>query len=294
MQQMFSPLYFPLLVLSAPKPDPDYLTIHLHSNKSTEGEVALDIHPSQIEGPSMSPRSLSPKSAPGAIGEQIRRHEDECFTVNENGLVVIQDMLLRPDQLPPRLRMKFEDCARRGKNKHLGGEDQCFTVNERGYVLIGDMWLHPDQLPSGLREKFEECEKRGKNKVKGEDQCFTVDENGLIQIGDMWLRPEQLPAGLRMKLEDCSRRGKNKLVNRGGEDQCFTVDENGFVQIGDMWLSPDQLPPGLRRKFEDCARRGKNKVKGGETPPPSPKKNFWPDYVWRKGGHRAGDKQMTV
>ena len=162
--------------------------------------------------------------------------------MNENGLVVIQDMLLRPDQLPPRLRMKFEDCERRGKNKLVGREDECFTVNEHGYVLIGDMWLHPDQLPSGLREKFEDCEKRGKNKVKGEDQCFTVDENGLIQIGDMWLRPEQLPAGLRMK-------------------------------------------------FEDCARRGKNEVKGDTPSTPPPKKNFWPDYVWRKGGHRAGGKQ---
>ena len=45
MQQMafliFSLLYFPFSVLSLPKPDPDNLFIHLHSNKSTGGEVRV-------------------------------------------------------------------------------------------------------------------------------------------------------------------------------------------------------------------------------------------------------------
>ena len=95
---IFSLLYFPFSVLSVPKPDPDNLFIHLHSNKSTAGEVrigrissldhsvlqlpytfclwqfssmaifyspfchqvGLDIHPAQLEG-----QSISPKSAAG-------------------------------------------------------------------------------------------------------------------------------------------------------------------------------------------------------------------------------------
>ena len=80
LQQIFSLLHFPILVLSSPDSDPDYLTIHLHSNKSTGGEVIkflricvffwwivescgkqvdLDIHPSQLEGPSISPKSAA-------------------------------------------------------------------------------------------------------------------------------------------------------------------------------------------------------------------------------------------
>ena len=42
--------------------------------------------------------------------------------MDENGFVQIGDLWLRPDQLPPGLRRKFEDCARRGKNKVKGGE----------------------------------------------------------------------------------------------------------------------------------------------------------------------------
>merc|ERR1712192_180148 len=54
---VFSLLYFPLSVLSVPKPDQDNLVIHLHSNRSTPGEVDLDIHPAQLEGASKSPKS---------------------------------------------------------------------------------------------------------------------------------------------------------------------------------------------------------------------------------------------
>ena len=53
-----------------------------------------------------------------------------------------------------------------------------------------------------------------------------------------------------------------------------------MVKIDDMLLGPEQLPDGLRQKFEDCERRGKNKGGG--------RNNFWPDYVWRKGGHKGG------
>jgi len=51
--------YFPASVVSNPKPDPDYLFVHLHSNKSTAGEVALDIHPAQLGGASKSPKSAA-------------------------------------------------------------------------------------------------------------------------------------------------------------------------------------------------------------------------------------------
>ena len=100
----------------------------------------------------------------------------------------------------------------------------------------------------------------------------------MVKIDDMLLGPEQLPDGLRQKFEECERRGLNKHV--GGQDQCFTVDERGMVVIGDMRFHPEQLPDGLRQKFEDCERRGKNKGGG--------RNNFWPDYVWRKGGHKGG------
>ena len=68
-------LYFPLSVVSVPKPDPDYLFVHLHSNRSTGGEVSylfghlaelvssfchqvdLDIHPAQLEVASKLPKS---------------------------------------------------------------------------------------------------------------------------------------------------------------------------------------------------------------------------------------------
>ena len=112
-----------------------------------------------------------------------------------------------------------------------------------------------------------------------------MDKNGFVSIQDMWLHPDQMPAGLRQKFEDCERRGLNTHV--GGQDQCFTVKKSGnglAVKIQDMWLVPQQQPPDLRKKVEDCERRGlnkhvgENKVKGGE------RNNFWPDYVWRKGG----------
>jgi len=51
--------YFPASVLSNPKPDPDYLFVHLHSNRSTAEEVALDIHPAQLGGASKSPKSAA-------------------------------------------------------------------------------------------------------------------------------------------------------------------------------------------------------------------------------------------
>ena len=90
---------------------------------------------------------------------------DQCFTVDEYGMVQIDDMWLLPEQLPPGLRKQFDD-TRRGKNKilNMGGGDQCFTVDEQGYVIIGDMWLLPDQLPYGLRMNFDDCARRGLNK----------------------------------------------------------------------------------------------------------------------------------
>ena len=64
-------LFYPLSVLSVPKADTDYLFVHLHSNRSTGGEVtlfffllvdfshqvSLDIHPPELEGASKSPKT---------------------------------------------------------------------------------------------------------------------------------------------------------------------------------------------------------------------------------------------
>ena len=151
-------------------------------------------------------------------------------------------------------------------------------MDEKSQVSIGDVWINPEQLPPGRRQKFYDSERRGENKqVVGQDQCFTVDKNGNVIIeGDMLFKPDQLPGDLKQKFEDCERRGKNTYL--GGQDQCFTVDERGNIIMGDMRLKPDQLPGDLKQKFEDCKRRGKNKIEWFKA------NNFWPDYVWRKGG----------
>jgi len=223
----------------------------------------------------------------------------ECFTVNEKGQVLIGDAWgskwTHPHLLTHEQSGEFEDCERKGKNKHvdgegnlLGGNDQCFTVKKEGKfiaVKIGDMWLTPEQLPDEVRKKFEDCERKGKNKVVGEeDQCFTVEIEGnaiYILIEDMWLTPEQLTAydsELRKKFDDCERKGKNKVV--GGEDQCFTVIKEGnviYIIIDDMWLTPEQLPVYQRKKFEDCIVL-----------------DWSPDYVWRRRSRKRGDQCFTV
>ena len=172
-------------------------------------------------------------------------------------MIKIDDMLLGPEQLPDGLRQKFEDCERRGKNKHVGGQDQCFTVRKNGLVIIGDMRIHPKHLPAELKKKFKDCERKGLNKHEGgsgQDQCFTVNEKGMVILGDMRLRlhPKQLPPRLKKKFKDCERKGKNKHL--GGQDLCFTVDD-GMVKIDDMLFTPEQLPAELgKKKFEDCER----------------------------------------
>ena len=107
--------------------------------------------------------------------------------MSKNGLVRLDDMVLTLDQLNGTgLRKEYDECEKRGKNKHEGGkkggekkhegdkELHCFTVrwfHKHATVQLDDMLLTLDQLNGttgldgrSLREVYEECEKRGKNK----------------------------------------------------------------------------------------------------------------------------------
>merc|ERR1712179_487394 len=118
------------------------------------------------------------------------------------------DMLVTLDQLEGfegNLRQKYDECEKRGKNKHEGdkkggekkheGDEElsCFIVidgdgdGDGDGVLMGDMMVTLDQLEGfegNLREKYDECEKRGKNMREGDEKEGAKKNEGDEKAGE--------------------------------------------------------------------------------------------------------------
>merc|ERR1712105_228316 len=61
------------LVSPRPKSDPEYLYIHLHSNRTSPGEIALDIHPSELD------KASNPPDADGDEAAVIKSSKKESY-----------------------------------------------------------------------------------------------------------------------------------------------------------------------------------------------------------------------